>query len=84
MQYNLEEMLAKLEQYVNMPSGSLDKEDVNAFASQVQRDFEALGMTVERHAGDEVGDTLICRYGAGEHRIMLMGHMDTVFPHFEA
>lgn len=84
MQLNLDEMLGKLEQYVNLPSGSWDKADVNAFASQVQKDFEALGMTVERHDGGEIGDTLVCRYGKGENRIMLMGHMDTVFPHYEA
>lgn len=84
MQLQLSEMLAKLEQYVNLPSGSWDKDDVNAFNAQVQKDFEGLGMTVERHDGGDIGDTLVCRYGKGPNRIMLMGHMDTVFPHYEA
>ena len=84
MQLQLSEMLAKLEQYVNLPSGSWDREDVNAFNAQVQRDFEGLGMHVERHDGGDIGDTLVCRYGTGNHKIMLMGHMDTVFPHYEA
>ena len=39
MQLQLDEMLAKLEQYVNLPSGSWDRDDVNAFNAQVQKDF---------------------------------------------
>ena len=84
MQLTLEEMLAKLEQYVNLPSGSWDKEDVDAFSAQVQQDFEGLRMSVIRHDGGDIGDTLECRYGTGKNKIMLMGHMDTVFPHREA
>ncbi len=74
----------KLEQYVNLPSGSHDRADVNAFADAVQADFEALGMEVIRHHDDSVGDTLECRAGTGEHTLLLLGHMDTVFAHAES
>lgn len=84
MKVTTQEALEKLEEYVNLPSGSFDRADVNAFGMQVQQDFEALGMQVTRHDGGVVGDTLECTYGEGKHKILLMGHMDTVFPQEEA
>ena len=79
MKTTLAEAQEKLEQYVNLPSGSHDQADVNAFADVVQADFEALGMEVIRHPDECAGDTLECRAGTGKNELLLLGHMDTVF-----
>ncbi len=83
MDYNSYEPVQLLKKYVNAASGSYDKADVDAFADLVQADFESLGMKVERNDHPEFGPTLVARYGQGTKQIMLMGHMDTVFPHDE-
>ena len=79
MKTTQEEALKKLEEYVNLPSGSYDTEDVEAFAGAVRADWEALGMRVVRHPGG----ALECTIGEGEDELLLLGHMDTVFPHAE-
>lgn len=79
MKTTQEEALKKLEQYVNLPSGSHDAEDVEAFAGAVCADWEALGMRVVRHPGG----ALECAIGEGEDELLLLGHMDTVFPRAE-
>lgn len=71
--------LQKLEQYVNMPSGSADLEGLTAFVPVVEKDMQALGFTVTRHPMAGRGDALECVYGDGEDTLLLIGHMDTVF-----
>lgn len=71
--------LQKLEQYVNMPSGSADLEGLAAFVSVVEKDMQALGFAVTRHPMARRGDALECVYGDGEDTLLLIGHMDTVF-----
>lgn len=73
-----------LQKYVNQPSGSWDKEDVAAVAAMFQEDFESLGFTVKQHPGQQFGPALECTIGSGSKTLMLMGHMDTVFPHDQA
>ena len=63
-----------------MPSGTFDVADVTALAEEIARDLEALGLQVELHRGSEYGPAIEATYGHGPERIMLMGHMDTVFP----
>lgn len=70
-----------LKKYVDQPSGSHDQADVIAVANLIQEDFESLGFTVVRHQGPVCGPTLECTIGTGAKTLMLMGHMDTVFPH---
>jgi glutamate carboxypeptidase len=79
----MRDILETLEKYVSMPSGSWDKEDTDALAEVVAADFAALGMRVESFPGESVGPVLECSYGHGVRQLMLMGHMDTVFPHDE-
>jgi len=76
--------LETLQKYVNQPSGSWDKEDVAAVAAMFQADFESLGFTVKQHPGTKFGPALECTIGSGKKQLMLMGHMDTVFPHAQA
>ena len=70
-----------LKEYVNQPSGSLDKEDVQAVSQLIEDDFSSLGFSCVRHPGKKCGPTLEFHIGEGEKTLLLMGHMDTVFPH---
>ena len=77
----LSDPIKTLEAYVNQPSGSHDRDDVTAMADMIAADFASLGFSVERHEFEATGPVLVCRIGRGERQLMLMGHMDTVFPH---
>ncbi|HIT69101.1 MAG TPA: M20/M25/M40 family metallo-hydrolase [Candidatus Aphodomonas merdavium] len=70
-----------LKQYVNQPSGSLDAADVAAVAELIAADFASLGFSIQSIPGKHCGPTLSCTLGQGEKTLLLMGHMDTVFPH---
>jgi len=77
--------LADLERLVNVDCGSYSPAGVNEIADWVAADMAANGARVERLPDPErrYGDTLIGafegRKGAGP-RLLLIGHMDTVFP----
>ncbi|MGQ0562178.1 MAG: M20/M25/M40 family metallo-hydrolase [Gemmatimonadota bacterium] len=75
--------LALLERTVNINSGSLKRAGVRSVADVLRPEFEALGFTVRY---DELPDSvqrgphLIAeRKGARGKRILLIGHLDTVF-----
>ncbi|OII59901.1 hypothetical protein BJP40_12245 [Streptomyces sp. CC53] len=82
--------LADLEALVSVDSGSHDAEGVNEVADRVQEHLRGLGFTVQRvtppaTGRHRTGDVLVARRkGAltaaeGGRRILLAGHMDTVF-----
>ena len=76
-----DEMLKLLERLVNIDSGSFDKDGVDRVGSILSDRLASLGFAVERRLQKEHGDHLIGRKsGAGSKRILLIGHMDTVFP----
>ena len=79
----MQSFLNTLEKYVSMPSGTLDKADVTALAHVIAADFEGLGMDVRIIPGIHMGPVVECVYGHGKKQLMLMGHMDTVFPRAE-
>jgi glutamate carboxypeptidase len=81
--------LRDLETYVNVDCGTFVTEGVNRIADLMQERFETGGWKVERRthtAGDaaeeQLGDLLIARLDgeAGGRRVLMIGHMDTVFP----
>lgn len=72
--------LKRLEKYVSMPSGTYDIEDVTALAEEIGRDLEALGLEVVLHREGCMGPVIEGTYGHGPEKIMLIGHMDTIFP----
>jgi glutamate carboxypeptidase len=81
---DLPSYLRDLERLVNIDCGSYTKAGVDTVADHVAEAFAALGATVTRHPGDELGDTLVAELasggaGAGGPSILLIGHMDTVF-----
>lgn len=81
------EYVADLETLVNVECGTFLPHGVNEVASFMQRRFEDEGWSVERRShrpdGEEprLGDVLVARVtGKGTRRVLLVGHMDTVFP----
>ncbi len=79
----MQSVLETLEKYVSLPSGTLDKQDVTALAQAIATDFENLGMAVQLIPGTNMGPVVECTFGRGKKQLMLMGHMDTVFPRAE-
>ncbi|MGX1548510.1 M20 family metallopeptidase [Streptomyces adustus] len=86
----LADYLSDLAHLVAIDSGSHNRDGVNRMADWVQRRLHLLGFTVERHSPDPcrgaaVGDVLIGRKNGsrpehqGGRRVLLAGHMDTVF-----
>jgi glutamate carboxypeptidase len=88
-----DEVLARIEELVNIDSGSFTAEGVNRVADLCQARFEAGGWTVERHrhrpgpawALPPLGDLVVGRRAGGRpaaeggRRLLLLAHMDTVF-----
>ena len=77
------EMLALLEKAVNLDSGSADKAGVDRMASLFEALMKDAGIPTRRHAVDRYGDCVSSEvaYGAtGAPHVLLLGHMDTVFP----
>jgi glutamate carboxypeptidase len=71
--------LAELEELVNIDCGSYTPEGVNRVADFCTDALGALGATVERLPSDGLGDLVIGRLGGDGPRLLLIGHMDTVF-----
>jgi glutamate carboxypeptidase len=86
--------LQELEACVNVDCGTFVPDGVNRIADLMEAAFEASGWNVERRrhtpgsgtVDDQLGDVLIARLkghrppSEGGRRILLIGHMDTVFP----
>jgi len=81
----LPRFLAELETLVNIDCGSYTPDGVNRVADAVAASLAELGATVERHhhepADDEpqLGDLVVGRLAGEGPRLLLIGHMDTVF-----
>lgn len=71
--------LDRLEAYVNIETPSGDKEQMEKLNALLEQDLKDAGATVIRHAASK-GDILQAEVGDGSHRILLLGHKDTVFP----
>jgi glutamate carboxypeptidase len=76
----MEDALKLLEQMVMMESPSFDKSLVDQFGRFVAGQFGSLGGRVEIVPVDRFGDHLIVRFGSAPSPVMLLGHLDTVFP----
>lgn len=74
-------LLEELRAWVDIDSGSFDKAGIDRVGALVRRRFEQSGFTVTVHAEAEYGDQLVARRaGQGHLRLLLIGHMDTVYP----
>lgn len=80
-----------LKALVEVESGSRDLEGLARLADLLRQRFESLGANVElvdhtdrttlHDAPPKTGQTLVARFtGSGQRRLMLLAHMDTVYP----
>lgn len=73
--------LEELAAFCAVDSGTDYPAGVNRLGDLVTQRLEALGCTVTRYPAGELGDCLSgTLQGQGQARIMLMGHLDTVYP----
>jgi glutamate carboxypeptidase len=81
MQSYQHELLQRLELLVNVESGTGQTEGVNAIMSFLEQWLSDIGFAVTLHHSDAYGDNLVARrQGKGHLRILLVGHVDTVYP----
>lgn len=76
--------LQMLRDYVNQPSASTEPDDTARLARRLKEDFERLGFSATAEQSDGFAPVLTCTLGRGPRQLMLMGHMDTVFPRAQA
>lgn len=74
-----ERYLAELEQLVNIDCGSYNRIGVNRIADVCASALRELGASVDRHAHERYGDVVVGRLAGTGLRLLLIGHMDTVF-----
>lgn len=76
-----DEMLTLLEKLVNIDSGSYEKEGVDLVGSILKEKYEELGFIVDVKEEKEYGNNLVIQHkDAKDAQIILVAHMDTVFP----
>ena len=89
-----ESMLSLLETITNINSGTLNKEGMAEVAAIFARELNGIGFATETLSGDliemphcpnsdinlDLPDHLLATKGGEGTRLLLMGHMDTVFP----
>ncbi|RJF94745.1 M20 family peptidase [Oleomonas cavernae] len=75
------DMLTLLEALVQQDSGSHDIAGVNAVGARLAQEWRALGFIEERRAVPGRGDLrLLRRLFPGRGRLLILGHLDTVWP----
>jgi glutamate carboxypeptidase len=75
------EMLELLEATVGIDSGSSHKAGADRMAATMAAFLESAGLEAQRHALSTHGDCVTAQLGgAGPGHVLLLGHMDTVFP----
>ncbi|QBD80902.1 M20 family peptidase [Ktedonosporobacter rubrisoli] len=75
-----DELLQRLETLVNIDSGTRQAQGINRIMAYLQEWLTELGFTVTLHPSEPFGNNLVARRkGKGKARIMLVGHVDTVY-----
>ncbi|MFD1737486.1 M20 family metallopeptidase [Bacillus salitolerans] len=75
------EMLKMIEKLVNIDSGSYYKQGVDQIGQILKDSYEQLGYQVKVDNQNKLGNHLIIQYAeAKEPQILVLAHMDTVFP----
>lgn len=77
-------MIQRLEDLVAIDSPSYDRAAANSVADYLAGAFAPLGARVERLAQEQYGDHLLVSWGQAGRQVLLVGHMDTVWPVGEA
>ena len=75
------ELLQRLELLVNIDSGTGQVDGINTIISYLQRWLSDIGFEVTLHNSSAYGNNLVSRrQGRGQLRLLLVGHVDTVYP----
>ena len=78
------EIVRRLEQMVNLDTPTDQPDAVGVLGGVLRGWLEAAGARVETHPAPGVADHLLARWGEGERQILIIGHIDTVWPLGEA
>src|SRR5947209_4148790 len=80
MQAYQPELLERLALLVNIDSGSGQVEGVNTIMAYLEKWLRALGFSVTLHYAEQFGHNLVAGLtGEGRLRLLLVGHVDTVY-----
>lgn len=80
-----QEMYELLERLVNTDSGTYNKKGVDAVGNILIEKFEEIGMDVKIHSEQKLGNHLEIKASSdSDPKILIIAHMDTVFPKGEA
>jgi glutamate carboxypeptidase len=75
------ELLQRLELLVNIDSGTGQVDGINSIISYLQQWLSDIGFEVTLHNSSAYGNNLVARrQGRGQLRLLLVGHVDTVYP----
>lgn len=81
LQPRLGAFLTELGRLSGMECGTYDKPGVDAVGAIVRSRLEAAGASVDVYPDPTLGDSLLARWrGSGGCRLLLIGHIDTVYP----
>ncbi len=83
----MDDYLEDLKSIVNIDSGTFTKAGIDRVGAYLQERFQALGFSTRFDRQEEYGDHLVATHtGKSQNgpRIVLIGHIDTVFPEGEA
>lgn len=80
--FDMSQYVLELEKLVNIDSGTRNVSGVNRIADYFNKKYREIGWNVERHNFDDsVGECLeITNSNDLTYDVLLLGHMDTVFP----
>lgn len=74
-------MLERLATLVNIDSGTGQVEGINRIIALLAQWLDELGFIITLHESDGLGKNLVARHrGLGQQRLLLVGHIDTVYP----
>jgi len=83
LESNEKAMFSLLEELVRIQSGSHNKMGVDKTMRRIETDFQNMDMTAEIIEQSVLGNHLVVRSNCqtdGRNQILMVGHMDTVFP----
>jgi glutamate carboxypeptidase len=73
-------LVEAIEGLVRLESPSGDAAAINACAAHLASRLGVIGGTVTRLSGGSAGDHLRAEFGTGPRQVLLLGHLDTVWP----
>lgn len=79
-QSHTDDILTTLKELVDRESFTADKAGVDRLSSWIKGELEGVGASVEVLPQEEVGDNLLAEYGKGDEQVLILCHIDTVWP----